>query len=107
MPFIKYSLAAAGLMVLLASPAMAQQADGPGGASSNGTATSGQNAPTSSSDPKAQVKDEDVFGYDITMGAAKLTPEQLAAAKNTCNQDVTAEPLRYSPAVKAFCTSIQ
>jgi len=50
---------------------------------------------------------EDVFGFDITQGGTNLTAEQLTAARNTCNQNVTAEPLKYSAAVKTFCTQIQ
>lgn len=96
---LKYTLAATAFLALLASPAIAQSDSAP---------ASGANSGTSGLDSvKAQVKDEDVFGFDITMGAQGLTPEQLAAAKNTCNQNVTAEPLRYSAAVKTFCTQIQ
>ncbi|BCP51672.1 hypothetical protein K32_02890 [Kaistia sp. 32K] len=97
---LKYTIAAAALVALFASPAIAQTSDN--------TGTGGQNGATSGMDPvKAQIKDEDVFGFDITQGAVGLTPEQLTAAKNTCNQNVTAEPLRYSAAVKTFCTQIQ
>jgi opacity protein-like surface antigen len=103
MTFLKYTVATAALVLLFASPAMAQSTDTPAPAA-QGAAQSGQ---TSGTDAQAQVPDTDVFGYDITQGAANLTPEQLTAAKNTCNQNVTAEPLRYSSAVKAFCTSLQ
>lgn len=96
---LKYTLAAAAFVALLASPALAQ---------SNNAPASGADSGTSGLDSvKAQIKDEDVFGFDITMGAQGLTAEQLTAAKNTCNQNVTAEPLRYSAAVKTFCTQIQ
>lgn len=97
---IKYTIAVAAVATLFASPVMAQSTD-------NNT-TGGQNGATSGMDPvKAQIKDEDVFGFDITQGATNLTPEQLTAARNTCNQNVTAEPLKYSAAVKTFCTQIQ
>lgn len=97
---IKYTIAVAAVAALFASPVMAQSTD-------NNT-TGGQNGATSGMDPvKAQIKDEDVFGFDITQGATNLTPEQLTAARNTCNQNVTAEPLKYSAAVKTFCTQIQ
>jgi hypothetical protein len=99
---LKYTIATAALVVLFASPAMAQSTDTPAPA-----AKGAQSGTTSGTDALVQVPDTDVFGYDITQGAANLTPEQLTAAKNTCNQNVTAEPLRYSAAVKAFCTSIQ
>lgn len=101
MTSLKYTIAAAALLAMLATPALAQSTDNTGG-------TSGQNSPTSGMDPvKAQIPDADVFGFDISPGGATLTPEQLTAARNTCNQNVTAEPLRYSAAVKTFCTSIQ
>ncbi len=97
---IKYTIAVAAVAALFASPVMAQSTD-------NNT-TGGQNGATSGMDPvKSQIKDEDVFGFDITQGATNLTPEQLTAARNTCNQNVTAEPLKYSAAVKTFCTQIQ
>lgn len=102
MNILRYTVATAALVVLFASPAMAQSTDTPAPAA-QGT----QSGQTSGTDAQVQVPDTDVFGYDITQGAANLTPEQLTAAKNTCNQNVTAEPLRYSSAVKAFCTSIQ
>lgn len=114
---LKYSVVAVAM--LFASSAMAQSGDS-GAPAAEQSATpsaeqsaapsaeqSSQSGQTSGTDTKAQVKDADVFGYDITMGAANLTPEQLTTAKSTCSQSVTAEPLRYSPAVKAFCTSIQ
>jgi len=97
---IKYTIAIAAVAALFASPVLAQSTD-------NNT-TGGQNGATSGMDPvKSQIKDEDVFGFDITQGATNLTPEQLTAARNTCNQNVTAEPLKYSAAVKTFCTQIQ
>jgi hypothetical protein len=96
---LTYTIAAAAFVALIASPALAQTNDAP---------ASGQSSGTSGLDPvKAQIKDEDVFGFDLSMGPQGLTPEQLTAAKNTCNQNVTAEPLRYSSAVKTFCTQIQ
>jgi hypothetical protein len=99
---LKYTIAVAAVAAMFASPAMAQSSDG----SSN--TTGGQNGATSGMDPvKAQIKDEDVFGFDITQGGTNLTAEQLTAARNTCNQNVTAEPLKYSAAVKTFCTQIQ
>jgi hypothetical protein len=102
MKSLKYTIAIAAVAAILASPAMAQSSDG----SSN--TTGGQGGGTSGMDNvKSQIKDEDVFGFDITMGAEGLTPEQLTAARNTCNQNVTAEPLKYSSAVKTFCTQIQ
>lgn len=100
---LKYTLAATAFAALFASSAMAQDAPSAPAAPSQG-AQSGQ---TSGTDNQVQVPDTDVFGFDITMGGANLTAEQLTAAKNTCNQNVTAEPLRYSAAVKSFCTSIQ
>jgi len=100
----KHILAASAVAILFASPAFAQ--DAPSAPTAPG-ASSSQSGQTSGTDSQVQIRDEDVFGYDITMGAANLTPEQLQAAKNTCNQNVTAEPLRYSAAVKTFCTSIQ
>jgi hypothetical protein len=97
---LKYTIAMAAFLALSASPALAQTSDNNG--------TGGPDGATSGMDPvKSQVKDEDVFGFDITTGGAGLTAEQLTAAKNTCNQKVTAEPLRYSAAVKTFCTQIQ
>jgi len=99
MKALKYTIAAAAFMAILASPAMAQD---------NSAPASGADSGTSGLDSvKAQIKDEDVFGFDISMGATGLSAEQLAAAKNTCNQNVTAEPLRYSATVKSFCTQIQ
>lgn len=103
MNIFNYTLAAAGVVALLSSPALAQDAPAAPAASGQGT----QNGPTSGTDNQVQVPDTDVFGFDITAGGANLTPEQLTAARNTCNQNVTAEPLRYSAAVKSFCTSIQ
>lgn len=100
----KHILAASAVAILFASPAFAQDAPSTPTAPA---ASSNPGGTTSGTDSQVQIKDEDVFGYDITMGATNLTPEQLTAAKNTCNQNVTAEPLRYSAAVKSFCTSIQ
>jgi hypothetical protein len=97
---LKYTIAIAAVAAMFASPVLAQTSDSDG--------TGGQNGATSGMDNvKSQIKDEDVFGFDITMGAEGLTPEQLTAARNTCNQNVTAEPLKYSSAVKTFCTQIQ
>jgi len=99
---IKYTIAVAAVTALFASPVMAQSSDG------TSNTTGGQNGATSGMDPvKSQIKDEDVFGFDITQGGTNLTAEQLTAARNTCNQNVTAEPLKYSAAVKTFCTQIQ
>ncbi|MCX5519504.1 hypothetical protein OSH10_13765 [Kaistia defluvii] len=103
----KHILAASAVAILAASPAFAQDAPSAPTTPTAPAASSNPGAQTSGTDSQVQIKDEDVFGYDITMGAANLTPEQLQAAKNTCNQNVTAEPLRYSAAVKSFCTSIQ
>jgi len=104
----KHILAASAVAILFASPAFAQDAPStPSTPPTTPGANSTLSGQTSGTDSQVQIKDEDVFGYDITMGAANLTPEQLQAAKNTCNQNVTAEPLRYSAAVKTFCTSIQ
>ncbi|MET4633097.1 MULTISPECIES: hypothetical protein [Kaistia] len=103
----KHILAASAVAILFASPAFAQDAPSAPTTPTAPAASSNPGGTTSGTDSQVQIKDEDVFGYDITMGAANLTPEQLQAAKNTCNQNVTAEPLRYSAAVKTFCTSIQ
>jgi len=69
----------------------------------------GQSAESSSSadKPDGPIADQDVFGFDITMGTANLTPEQLTAAQNTCRDNVTIDPVRYSSAVKSFCDQLK
>ncbi len=57
--------------------------------------------------PSGPVADSEVFGYDISMGTANLTAEQITAAKNTCRDSVTIDPVRYSSAVKAFCDQLK
>ena len=57
--------------------------------------------------PSGPVADSDVFGFDITMGTANLTAEQRTAAMNTCRDNVTIDPVRYSAAVKSFCDQLK
>ncbi len=69
----------------------------------------GQSAESSSSadKPSGPIADSDVFGFDITMGTANLTAEQKTAAMNTCRDQVTIDPVRYSSAVKTFCEQMK
>ncbi len=67
-------------------------------------------SPQSSSEadkPSGPIADADVFGYDITMGTANLTAEQITSAKNICRDNVTIDPVRYSSAVKSFCDTLK
>lgn len=109
MNVIKYSLATAAIVVLFASPAIAQDATTPTApnATTAPTTGGGQSGGTSGTDPQNPLNDVEVFGYELTVDPATLSPEQLTAARNTCNQDVTANPMRYSPAVKDFCAAIR
>lgn len=120
-------LVAGGLLLstLAFTPALAQDASsdtpsvnpGTGAATtpttpgtSNTTDPSNGVSPESSSEtdkPGGAIADTDVFGFDITMGTANLTAEQLMAAKNTCRDQVTIEPTRYSSTVRSFCDQLK
>ncbi len=124
MPISMYSkIAAAGLVFATVSfaPAFAQDNTAPTAtppavqtAPSASTPTPAQSdngqSPESSSNadkPSGPIADSDVFGFDITMGTANLTAEQRTAAMNTCRDNVTIDPVRYSSAVKTFCDQLK
>lgn len=95
---------------LAVAPAMAQDAPAAPPAATEPAVPGGQPAPVisgPSSGAEDQVKDEDVFGFDITMGTANLTDEQRLAARNTCNEKVMTDATRYSGAVRTFCQQLQ
>jgi hypothetical protein len=91
------------MIAMSASPLMAQDAPAPANAPAATTTTPTVSGPTSGSD--SEVKDADVFGFDIS-GATQPTAEQLVVAKNTCNEKVNTEPTRYSGAVRTFCEQV-
>ncbi|MCX5479459.1 hypothetical protein OSH08_10615 [Kaistia geumhonensis] len=128
MAFYSFGKLVAGGLVLSAlafSPALAQdaQSDTPSVQPNTGATTtpttpgtpdtanpSNGVSPESSSEadkPGGAIADQDVFGFDISMGTAKLTAEQMMAAKNTCRDQVTIDPTRYSSTVRSFCDQLK
>ncbi|SHE58831.1 hypothetical protein SAMN02745157_0509 [Kaistia soli DSM 19436] len=115
----KYSKAlTAGIVfaTLSMTPAFAQDANNPAvqtpPAVSNPTPAQSDNGQSTESSSEADkpggpIADTDVFGFDISMGTANLTAEQMTAAKNTCRDNVTIDPVRYSSAVKSFCDQLK
>ncbi|MBZ9935054.1 hypothetical protein LB518_02005 [Mesorhizobium sp. BR1-1-16] len=114
--YSKLLTAGAIFATLSIAPAFAQDANNPAVQTPPAVSTptpaqsdNGQSAEsTSEADkPGGPIADQDVFGFDITMGTANLTPEQLTAAQNTCRDNVTIDPVRYSTAVKSFCDQLK